>query len=97
MLFKKREVKNAKVVVDESKKPSNIKILGGGCKNCETLEKNVRTVLKKLGWEIEIEHITDFSEIAKYGVMTTPALVLDEKLASYGRVLSENEILKIFA
>ncbi len=96
MLFKKKDVKSAEVMVDIKKKPDSIKILGSGCKNCERLEKNVRAVLKKVAWDIDIEHVKDFSEIAKYGVMTTPGLVLDEKVVSYGKVLSEAEILKIF-
>ena len=45
--------------------------------------------------EVDVDHITDFSEIAAYGVMSTPALVVDGKVVSYGKVLKKNELVKI--
>lgn len=73
----------------------NIKILGSGCKNCVTLAENAKTTLTELSLEAEIEKVTDFGEIAKYGVMSTPALVIDEKVVSVGKVLKPKEIVKI--
>ena len=72
-----------------------IKILGSGCKNCVTLAENTKAALAELGTEAEIEKVTDFAEIAKYGVMSTPGLVIDEKVVSYGKVLKLQDIAKI--
>lgn len=72
-----------------------IKILGLGCKYCTTLAENTKEALKELGLEAEIVKVTDFAEIASYGVMSTPALVVDEKVVSYGKVLKPKEIIKI--
>lgn len=70
-------------------------ILGGGCKNCHTLEDNTRAALQQLGVSASIEHVTDFAQIAQYGVMRTPALVVDGKVLSSGRVLSPEEAAKL--
>jgi small redox-active disulfide protein 2 len=74
----------------------NIKILGSGCKSCITLAENTKVALKELGIEAEIEKVTDFAQIASYGVMSTPALVIDEKVVSYGKVLKPKEIVQYF-
>ncbi len=68
-----------------------IKVLGSGCAKCNQLEESVKTALTQLGLEPEVGHIRDFSRIAEYGVMTTPALVVDEKVVSSGRVLKPEE------
>lgn len=73
----------------------SIKILGSGCKNCIILTENTKEVLKEMGLDIQIEKITDFAEIASYGVMSTPALVVNEKVLSYGKVLKHAEIKKL--
>lgn len=72
-----------------------IKILGSGCKNCTNLLENTENALKELGLDAEIIKVTDFKDIMAYGVMSTPALVIDEKVASYGKVLKAKEIVKI--
>lgn len=72
-----------------------IKVLGPGCKNCVTLEANTKAALAELGIEAEIGKITDFAEIAKYGIMSTPGLVIDEKVVSFGKVLKPKDIVKI--
>ncbi len=72
-----------------------IKILGGGCKNCAALAENVEIAVREAGVEAEIVKVTDFKDIMAYGVMSTPALVVDEKVLSYGRVLKPKEILSI--
>ena len=72
-----------------------IKILGSGCANCVTLAENTKKALAEVGAEAEIEKVTDFAEIAKYGVMSTPGLVIDEKVVSYGKVLKPQDIAKI--
>ena len=72
-----------------------IKILGSGCKNCITLAENTKAALAESGTEAEIEKVTDFAEIAKYGVMSTPALVINGKVVSFGKVLKTEEVVKI--
>ncbi len=72
-----------------------IKVLGSGCKNCVTLKENTETALKEAGIEAEIVKVTDFKDIMAYGVMSTPALVIDEKVVSFGKVLKPKDIVKI--
>ncbi|MGP6147337.1 thioredoxin family protein [Jeotgalibaca sp. A122] len=70
-----------------------IKILGSGCKNCVNLAKNTEEALKTLGMKATITKVTDMQEIAAYGIMRTPGLVIDEKVVSYGKVAKPNEII----
>ncbi len=72
-----------------------IKILGSGCRNCMILKENAEAALKVTGTEAEIVKVTDFRDIMAYGVMSTPALVIDERVVSSGRVLSTEQIAKI--
>ena len=72
-----------------------IKILGPGCKNCITLTENTKEALKKLGMEATIEKVTDYATISAYGIMSTPGLVIDEKVVSFGKVLKPKDIIKI--
>jgi len=72
-----------------------IKILGSGCKKCVTLKENTEVALKETGMEAEIIKVMDFKDIMAYGVMTTPALVINEKVISFGKVLKSKEIIKI--
>lgn len=72
-----------------------IKILGSGCKSCVALAENTETALKETGIEAEIVKVTEFQDIMAYGVMTTPALVIDEKVVSFGKVLKPKDIAKI--
>lgn len=63
-----------------------IKILGPGCANCTNLERATRKAIDELGVDAQIEKVTDYAAIAGYGVMSTPALVVDEKVIVSGRV-----------
>lgn len=72
----------------------NIKVLGSGCANCKKLEANVKKVLEEKGLDATVEKVEDFKAIMAYGVMQTPALVIDEEVKSYGKVLSPKEIEK---
>ncbi len=63
-----------------------IKVLGPGCNNCKNLERVTRQAINDLGIDATIEKVTDYPTIAGYGVMTTPALVVDDKLVLSGRV-----------
>jgi len=64
----------------------NIKILGSGCANCNRLEALVREVVGELGIPAEIEKVTDYKEIMRYGIMATPGLVIDGSVKSAGRI-----------
>lgn len=70
----------------------NIKILGSGCANCKRLEAITRKVAGELGLEANFEKVTDISEIMKWPILSTPGLVVNEKLVSSGRIPSEKEI-----
>ena len=72
-----------------------IKILGSGCKNCVKLGENTKEALEELGLEAEMVKVTDMKEIMTYGIMSTPGLVIDEKVVSYGKVLKPKDIVKI--
>ncbi len=72
----------------------NIKVLGGGCSKCEALLANVKEALAESAKEADVEYITDFSVIAGYGIMSTPALMIDGKVISGGKVLKPKEIIK---
>ena len=72
-----------------------IKVLGPGCKNCVSLKENTEKALKEMGMEAEIIKVEDMKDIVSYGVMRTPALVIDEKVVSYGKVLKPNEIIEL--
>ena len=74
---------------------AGVKILGSGCTKCNQLETATKEALEQLGMDTTIDHVTDFSQIAAYGVMTTPALVVDGKVVSYGKVLKTDEVVKI--
>lgn len=76
---------------EEAKSTPGIKVLGGGCAKCHELEASVKEALLELGMESDIDHVTDFVQIAAYGVMTTPALVVDGKVVSCGKVLKKEE------
>jgi small redox-active disulfide protein 2 len=71
-----------------------IKVLGSGCMNCKKLEANARKAVEELGIEATIEKVTDFKDIVAYGIMTTPALVIDEQVKIMGKVASVEEIKK---
>ena len=70
----------------------NIKVLGSGCANCKRLEATARKVVETLAMEAEIVKVTDYAEIMKWPILSTPGLVINDKLVSAGRIPSEKEI-----
>lgn len=72
-----------------------IKILGTGCPKCKTLEKITREVVEQNGIDATVTKVEDIYQIMKYGVMTTPAVVVDEKVVIKGRVPSADEIKQV--
>lgn len=74
-----------------------IKVLGPGCRNCVTLEKATREAVDQLGLDATIEKVTDYADIAAYGVMSTPGLVVDGTVVVSGRVPRTAEIVELLA
>lgn len=70
-----------------------IKILGSGCANCKKLEAIARDAVTHAAIEAQIEKVTEYADIMKYGVMSTPGLVINEKVVSAGRIPSEAQII----
>jgi small redox-active disulfide protein 2 len=70
----------------------NIKILGSGCPNCKKLEALTREAVEQLSIEAEVSKVTDYADIMAYNIMSTPGLVINEKVVSSGRIPSPAEI-----
>ncbi len=73
----------------------SVKVLGSGCKNCHILKENTDAALKELGLNINAEYVTDIQKIMAYNILSTPALVINDKVVSSGKVLSSAEIIKM--
>jgi len=74
-----------------------IKVLGSGCMNCQTLEKRIYTALQELNIDASVEKVQDYKQIASYGIMRTPGLVIDEKLAVAGFVPTVEKLKEILS
>jgi len=73
----------------------SIKVLGAGCKSCHELYENARAAAETLKLNVAAEYITDMETVMKYGVMSMPALVINERVVSMGRVLKPSDIVKL--
>jgi small redox-active disulfide protein 2 len=73
----------------------NIKVLGSGCPSCKRLYENAKEAVNTIGGNIEVKYITDLKEIMASGVMSMPALVINDKVVSMGRVVTVNEIIEM--
>lgn len=73
----------------------DIKVLGTGCKKCKKLEANTRAAVSNLGIEAKVEKVEDIVKIASYGLMKTPALLVDNKIVVSGKLPSTQDIEKI--
>jgi small redox-active disulfide protein 2 len=72
-----------------------VKVLGPGCRNCINLEKATRQAIEDLGLDATVEKVEDYPTIVGYGVMATPALVVDEKVVASGRVPTVAEVREL--
>ena len=72
-----------------------IKVLGSGCKSCHAQYENAKAAAKNMGLDIEVEYITDMQKIMEYGVMSMPAIVVNENVVSSGKVLKAAEVEKL--
>ena len=72
-----------------------IKVLGSGCKSCHALLESTKEAVKAMGLSVEVEYVTDMQKIMEYGVMSMPALVVNEKVVSMGKVLNSGDVEKL--
>ena len=72
-----------------------IKVLGSGCKNCHALWEASKAAVQNIGLNVEVEYVTDMEKIMGYGVMSMPALVVNEKVVSMGKVLKAADVEKL--
>ena len=72
-----------------------IKVLGAGCKACHEQYENAKAAAKALGLNLEVEYITDMEKVMEYGVMSMPAIVVNEKVVSMGKVLKAADVEKL--
>lgn len=70
----------------------SVKVLGTGCPSCHALLKNTEQAIETMGLSVKVEYVTDMPKIVEYGVMSLPALVVNDKVVSVGKVLKANEI-----
>ncbi|MHB1008327.1 MAG: thioredoxin family protein [Propionibacteriaceae bacterium] len=75
----------------------HIKILGSGCANCVNLERATRQAVAELGLDATFEKVTDYAEIAGYGIMRTPGLVVDEQVLLSGRVPTASHVKQLLS
>lgn len=91
--------KNDNNTVDEGSmnagRLQSVKVLGSGCKNCKALLENTDSALKTMKAGIEAEYVTDMEKVAAYGVMSTPALVVNERVVSMGKVMNASEVERL--
>lgn len=73
----------------------DVKVLGPGCRNCETLERHTREALEQLGIEATIEKVSDPAQIVAHGVMATPALLVDGELVASGKVPNVRRLVRL--
>lgn len=72
-----------------------IKVLGAGCKFCHEQYENTKQAVKDMGLSVEVEYITDMQKVMEYGAMSMPAIVVNEKVVSMGKVLKANEVVAL--
>ena len=72
-----------------------IKVLGAGCKTCHEQYENVKAAVQSLGLAVEVEYITDMEKVMEYGVMSMPAIVVNDKVVSMGKLLKAADVEKL--
>ena len=93
---KKEEKKTSTCCCGSSgEKISSLKVLGAGCKSCHKQYENAKTAVNAIGLSIEVEYITDMEKVMAYGVMYMPAIVVNDKVVSMGKVLKAADVEKL--
>lgn len=72
-----------------------VKVLGAGCKSCHEQYENAKMAIKDMGLSVEVEYITDMQKVMEYGAMSMPALVVNEKVVSMGKVLKSDNVIAL--
>ena len=72
-----------------------VKVLGAGCKTCHAQYENAKAAVQALGLNVEVEYITDMEKVMEYGVMSMPAIVVNDKVVSMGKLLKAAEVEKL--
>lgn len=90
--FEKQEEKKVPSCSEEKGEIFSIKVLGSGCSSCHMQYENAKAAVTAMGLAVEVEYITDFKKIMEYGVMSMPALVVNEKVVAMGKVLKPADI-----
>lgn len=78
-----------------NEKVTSIKVLGAGCKSCHEQYENAKKAVSEIGLDVEVEYITDMEKVMTYGVMSMPAIVVNDKVASMGKVLKSAEVIEL--
>lgn len=74
---------------------TDIKVLGAGCKSCHEQYENCKAAVSELGMDLEVDYITDMEKVMAYGAMSMPAIVVNEKVVSVGKVLKTSDVIKL--
>lgn len=74
-----------------------VKVLGAGCKTCHQQYEYAKAAIASMGLQVEVEYITDMEKVMAYGVMSMPALVVNEKVVSSGKLLKEADVVKLLS
>lgn len=80
---------------EDKKDIYSIKVLGSGCASCHAQYENAKEAVKNMGLSVEVEYVTDLQKIMEYGVMSMPALAVNEKVAAMGKVLKPADVEKL--
>ena len=95
-MYRKRSKRNQNRLLSRSKRRNRcIKVLGAGCKSCHEQYENAKEAVQKMGLSVEVEYITDMEKVMEYGVMSMPAIVVNEKVVSMGKVLKTADVIKL--
>lgn len=89
------EAENTKCECGNVCQLKTVKVLGSGCKSCHALWEHTQAALKSMGIDVNVEYVTDMKMVAAYGIMSTPALVINEQVVSMGRVLTVSNVEKL--
>lgn len=92
---KKEEEKKTPACSEAENGICSIKVLGAGCASCHTQFENAKEAVKNVGLSVEVEYVTDLQKVMEYGVMSMPALVVNEKVVAMGKVLKPADVEKL--
>lgn len=92
---KKKEEQQTSACCGTVGRITSVKVLGAGCKSCHEQYENAKSAVQSMGLPVEVEYITDMEKVMAYGAMSMPAIVVNEKVVSMGRVLKAADVEKL--